>query len=369
MDNNLQRGTIEQMDFRKLVENISLMEQNGTLRITLDSQKNIFIYFISGELMFIREIPPEENKKIGELLIKHKVISKELLEKALERQKKEPERFIGDILLEIKTIDKKTLNQIFMMQVNQIIYYILTHKGNFEFIENEIPERIPQFTFDISINTLINSYITIENMVKNFNIIKYTKRIFTVNEMKIAENQYNDEERSILEFLKKGVTLEKILLEKSTLPLEITLKFLETLYNNEIIKEKEITKKQSNKKIEDKKEVKSEKKEKNKTKKRKKYYFYYAELLSILLFALFFNTIIQNYNNYEKNNLVIMKEYSDNLKKIQMRNFKKEMLNHLITDPWGTVLKIEENKIISAGPDKKFGTKDDIQIELNNTNQ
>ncbi len=41
----------------------------------------------------------------------------------------------------------------------------------------------------------------------------------------------------------------------------------------------------------------------------------------------------------------------------------------LLTDPWNTEYRIEESsentiKIISAGPDKRFGTKDDIKEEI-----
>ena len=136
----------KETDIISIFEEIAINNKSGTLEIIGDENtKDFYLYFSSGEIVYIQITPSENSKLLGQILLNYGYITEEELQQVLNEQKDNPESFIGDILLEKDIIDQITLFQLFKFKIQYVLFLLnVIEKKGIEFKEGDLPQRTPQ---------------------------------------------------------------------------------------------------------------------------------------------------------------------------------------------------------------------------------
>ncbi len=131
------RGSLREASLADVLQLLALGRKSGCLSV---SDRSSFgqIYFDRGLIVHATLI--NRRDRIGDLLVKNGVISREDLEAALDGQEEPGGPRLGEILLTRGALSRETLEHYIRLQVEQAIYYLFTWtQGTFHFEPDEVP--------------------------------------------------------------------------------------------------------------------------------------------------------------------------------------------------------------------------------------
>jgi len=141
------KGTLKEFKVPDILQLISMQKKTGIL--TFNSNEGfITIIFEDGFIVGVDAFPKKLEMRVGNVLVKQEIISKEMLQRALAIQKRTGQK-VGEILSAMGLIDEKTIPEALKIQANQIVLSLFTWKKgeyNFkvmEFIEDELKTLKP----------------------------------------------------------------------------------------------------------------------------------------------------------------------------------------------------------------------------------
>jgi Domain of unknown function (DUF4388) len=136
-DRPLLSGRLEEVHFPELLHEVSKRKQTGVLHV-IRQGINKDIFFDQGHVVFAKSNDPDD--RLGELLLRQGKITYHQLDEAA--QKIAPERRLGTILVQEKTIKPSDLYHGVISQVEEIIYSLFEWSdGNFAFIVGDLPSN------------------------------------------------------------------------------------------------------------------------------------------------------------------------------------------------------------------------------------
>lgn len=132
-------GNLKEFRVPEIIQLLSQSGKTGTLRVA--SKLGGFIYLNRGQVFFAATT--RGRKPLGQRLKERGTVNEANLGKALEIQKKEEfKRRLGQILISIGCLDKKTLNAFIEEQIWAELCEIITwSEGSFSFFSNEMPTQ------------------------------------------------------------------------------------------------------------------------------------------------------------------------------------------------------------------------------------
>lgn len=136
----------------ELLQLLQLAQAAGRLEFTRGSER-VDLWYERGRPVFARTSGLAVRS--GELLMHKGAISAQALARALERQKSEPDRRVGQLLIESGDASGEQITEAVQEVLRRIVYnVILWRDGRFRFVPGEIAEG-EDITLDLDLDRLI----------------------------------------------------------------------------------------------------------------------------------------------------------------------------------------------------------------------
>ena len=132
-------GRLEDLSLPDIFQIISLSKKTGTL--IARSRKGIgMVVFKDGQV--VQAASDSIRDSLGNILVSQGIVSESVLEKALTLQKRESDKPLGMILVELGAIPSQTLESVVRRQIEEIVYDLLGwEEGFFNFELGEIAPK------------------------------------------------------------------------------------------------------------------------------------------------------------------------------------------------------------------------------------
>lgn len=129
-------GRLEDLALSDIFQILSIGKKTGTL-ILWGSHGNAMIVFKNG--LVLRAETDDIDSTIGEDLLRNGIIKDTIFNLALEVKKKLPEKSFPEILLELGSINKETIEKITRKRIEKVVYQLLMWQdGSFQFEPDDI---------------------------------------------------------------------------------------------------------------------------------------------------------------------------------------------------------------------------------------
>ena len=132
------KGSLREAGLADVCQLLAMGQKTGRLSVT-DGSRFGQIYFDGGRITFATIV--NRRDRLGDLLVRGGHLSHAELADAVDAQADQPDRRLGEILLERGLIDTDTLTGAIERQIEEAIYYLFTWKqGSFYFEPGKTPE-------------------------------------------------------------------------------------------------------------------------------------------------------------------------------------------------------------------------------------
>jgi hypothetical protein len=134
-------GTLKDFGIADILQLIG--HQTKTGRLVLKTGENeVEVFFIDGNVVFASEKHRTSKNRLGTLLLRAELLSKEQLDEALSVQQRTLKR-LGDILIDMAAVTQVQLAQMMRLQTTETLYKLFSWKnGSYEFSQEDVdPSR------------------------------------------------------------------------------------------------------------------------------------------------------------------------------------------------------------------------------------
>lgn len=132
-------GNLEDLGLGDILQIVSLSKKSGVLSLTSGKREGTIV-FIDGQV--VRAVSSQFTASLGDILIKHKLLTSQNLERALAEQNGSGHRPLGPLLVERYGVSQEKIEAIVKGQIERIVYSFFGWKeGTFAFELGE-PEAV-----------------------------------------------------------------------------------------------------------------------------------------------------------------------------------------------------------------------------------
>jgi tetratricopeptide (TPR) repeat protein len=132
------KGSLKEASLADVCQLLALGFKTGCLSVA-DGSRFGQIFFDRGRITFARIV--NRRDRLGDLLVRDGVLTQERLDEVLEQQGREPDRRLGELLVERSVISRSDLGRYVRIQIEEAIYHLFTwSRGNFYFEVDEKPD-------------------------------------------------------------------------------------------------------------------------------------------------------------------------------------------------------------------------------------
>ncbi|HEU5210487.1 MAG TPA: DUF4388 domain-containing protein [Longimicrobiales bacterium] len=141
------KGSLKEASLADVCQLLALGQKTGCLSVA-DRSRFGQIYFDQGRITYARIV--NRRDRLGDLLVRDGEIAQEQLDEVLVQQARQPDKRVGELLVERRIITPGDLTRYIRMQIEEAIYHLFTwSRGNFFF---EVDERPDPADVVVSIN-------------------------------------------------------------------------------------------------------------------------------------------------------------------------------------------------------------------------
>ncbi|HJU73834.1 MAG TPA: DUF4388 domain-containing protein, partial [Gemmatimonadaceae bacterium] len=169
------RGNLRDVSLPDVLQLLAMGKKTGCLSM---AQKQSFgnIYFNKGRISFASVV--NRRDRLGDVLVKHGLITRSELDSAVAEQGHEPERRLGEILVAKQLIAREELHRYIKLQIEEAVYYLFTwHQGTFSF-EADVKADEQDFLVSINPESLllegarrVDEWSEIEKRIPSFDVV------------------------------------------------------------------------------------------------------------------------------------------------------------------------------------------------------
>ncbi len=204
------KGSLKEASLADVCQLLALGHKTGCLSVA-DRSRFGQIYFDRGRITYARIV--NRRDRLGDLLVRDGEIAQEQLDEVLLQQSREPDKRVGELLVEQRVISAADLTRYIRLQIEEAIYHLFTwSRGNFFF---EVDERPDPSDVVVSINPesllleaarRIDEWSLIEKKIPSFDLIFEVERSRVVS----ADVALTPEQQDLLPLLDGTRTLTEI---------------------------------------------------------------------------------------------------------------------------------------------------------------
>lgn len=169
------RGNLGEVSLPDVLQLLAMGKKTGCLSI---AQKQSFgnIYFNKGRISFASVV--NRRDRLGDVLVKHALITRVELDSAIAEQSHQPDRRLGEILVAKQLIAREELHRYIKLQIEEAVYFLFTwHVGTFAFEADVKPDE-QDFLVSINPESLllegarrVDEWSEIEKRIPSFDIV------------------------------------------------------------------------------------------------------------------------------------------------------------------------------------------------------
>jgi tetratricopeptide (TPR) repeat protein len=146
-------GSLSDVSLADICQLLALGRKTGCLTIT-DRSDFGYIYFRAGRVIHASVLNRPD--RLGELLVKNEVITREDLTQAVEEQKKAGHGRLGEILVRRGALSKEDVEGWVTVQIEEAVYHLFTwNQGTFHFNPDELPDEKKVFLVSLNADGLL----------------------------------------------------------------------------------------------------------------------------------------------------------------------------------------------------------------------
>jgi outer membrane protein assembly factor BamB len=135
------KGNLSGFSLGEIFQSLAINRHTGTLTITTTKGDRKYIYFSKGEISLFSHGHPE-TPRVGEVLIRMGVLTREGLDQALDEQKKS-HKLLGAVLAELGLATAEDISTALRTKIREEIFDLfLWQEGEFEFQIDYFPEEL-----------------------------------------------------------------------------------------------------------------------------------------------------------------------------------------------------------------------------------
>ncbi len=195
------KGSLKEASLADVCQLLAMGQKTGCLSVT-DQSRFGQIFFDRGRITFATIV--NRRDRLGDLLVRDGVVSRDDLEEAIDQQAREPDRRLGEILLSRDLIDSDRLREFIQLQIEEAVYYLFTWKqGSFFFEAGQEPDE-GEILITLNPESLllegarrIDEWSVIEKKIPSLDLI------FEVDQERVlgADVELTEAQRTILPYL------------------------------------------------------------------------------------------------------------------------------------------------------------------------
>lgn len=204
------KGSLKEASLADVCQLLSLGQKTGSLSVT-DRSRFGQIYFDRGRITYARIV--NRRDRLGDLLVRDGAVKQEQLDEVLRQQAREPDKRVGELLVERRVISHTDLTSYIRLQIEEAIYHLFTwSRGNFFF---EVDERPDPADVVVAINPesllleaarRIDEWSLVEKKIPSFDLIFAVER----ERIQAAGVELTREQRELIPLLDGARTLQEI---------------------------------------------------------------------------------------------------------------------------------------------------------------
>jgi len=132
------KGSLKEASLADVCQLLALGQKTGCLSVT-DRSRFGQIYFAAGRITYAQVV--NRRDRLGDLLVRDDVLTQDQLEAVLALQTQQPDRRVGELLVEQGHITSADLGRYVRLQIEEAIYHLFTwSRGSFYFEVGEQPD-------------------------------------------------------------------------------------------------------------------------------------------------------------------------------------------------------------------------------------
>lgn len=204
------KGSLKEASLADVCQLLALGQKTGCLSVA-DRSRFGQIYFDRGRITYARIV--NRRDRLGDLLVRDGEIAQEQLDEVLVQQSREPDKRVGELLVERRILSPTDLTRYIRLQIEEAIYHLFTwSRGNFFF---EVDEKPNPADVVISINPesllleaarRVDEWSQIEKKIPSFDLLFEVERGRVVS----ADVVLTPEQQDLLPLLDGTRTLMEI---------------------------------------------------------------------------------------------------------------------------------------------------------------
>jgi tetratricopeptide (TPR) repeat protein len=197
------KGSLKEASLPDVLQLLTMGGKTGCLSVT-DRQSFGYIYFEEGRIIYASLL--NRRDRIGDILVREAVITREQLDAAIEEQSSARDgRRLGEILKDSGYIEQATLHKWVRYQIEEAVYHLFTwSQGTFYFEPGQRPER-EQILVSIDPESLllegarrVDEWSQIEKKVSSLELVF---SLHPERSAAMSSLNFTDEQQKILPFL------------------------------------------------------------------------------------------------------------------------------------------------------------------------
>jgi tetratricopeptide (TPR) repeat protein len=169
------KGSLKEASLPDVLQLLSMGQKTGCLSV---AERNNFgyVYFDHGFITYASIV--NRRDRLGDILVKGGLITPEQLQAAIERQSRERDKRLGELLVAMGAISRPDLERYMRVQIEEAVYYLFTWmSGSFSFEPDVAPEE-QDFLVRITPESLllegarrVDEWSLIEKKIPSFDLI------------------------------------------------------------------------------------------------------------------------------------------------------------------------------------------------------
>src|SRR2546428_1783780 len=205
------KGSLKEASLPDVLQLLALGQKTGCLSIA-DRSNFGYIYFDKGRICYASIV--NRRDRLGDILVKHEKIVQAQLDAAIERQAKERDKKLGEILVDMGSISQPDLERYMRVEIEESVYYLFTWtQGTFNFEAEVRPER-QAFLASINPESLllegarrVDEWSLIEKKIPSFDLIFQLDK----DRLAISEANLTDTQQRVVPLLDSGRDVNQVI--------------------------------------------------------------------------------------------------------------------------------------------------------------
>jgi tetratricopeptide (TPR) repeat protein len=146
-------GRLTEVGLADIAQLLAMGRKSGCLTVTHRTNFG-YIYFEDGRVIFATVLNRPD--RLGDLLVRNSVITREDLTGAVRAQGESPGRRLGKLLVERGALAEADLRKYITIQIEEAVYHLLTwEEGHFHFAPDQRPDADPAMLVDVPVENLL----------------------------------------------------------------------------------------------------------------------------------------------------------------------------------------------------------------------